>query len=103
MQGRPRSPSERMWGRAEAPAVCVAGRHSEHEPSPVLAGSWAVGRGIVRARGLNPGGQTGGQLPRDDVTSVTAVTLKISVAAEGLLPFSAQILLFPLTWSWAAW
>lgn len=46
-----------------------------------------VGRGIVRACGHSPRGQAGGQLPRDDVTSVTAVTLKISVATEGLRPF----------------
>lgn len=45
------------------------------------------------------------QLPGDNVTSVTAATLKISSATESLLPFllcsdPAQILLFLLTWSW---
>lgn len=58
-----------------------------------------------RTRGPSPRGQADRQLPEDNVPSVTAATLKISLATEGLLPFllcldPAQILLCLLTWSW---
>lgn len=65
-----------------------AGRHSDLSPfsSHLLGVSWALGRDSVRALGQSPRGRAGGQLPRDDVTSVTAATLKISAATAGLLP-----------------
>lgn len=71
-------------------------------PCWLAPGRWA-GALLGHVASIQGGRRGGGQLPRDDVTSVTAVTLKISAAAEGLLPFSAQILLFPLTWSWPGW
>lgn len=46
-----------------------------------------MGRGVVRACGRSPRGQADGRLPGDNVTSVTAATLKISAATKGLLLF----------------
>ena len=82
-----------MQGRGEVPAPfpsCVDGHHSQFQPSFLLHAGCRQGAGPGALLGhvaTVQGGRRAGssKRPRDDVTSVTAVTLKISVASEGRL------------------